>query len=268
MAALMTSTPLLSVIIITWNDAERLERCLRSIQNCRSEIASEVIVVDDGSTDRTLEMLTDFPFVKAIKNQRNLGMAPARNVGIKNAQGDYLLFLDSDTEVRPGCFVNAVRALRADPSCWIGGCKTFRSDGTLEYSAKNFYTLKTLLLRRSFLGKWFPHAACLRSHLNQDKDHSVNFSTDWVVGAALIVKREAIEKLGCFDERFRYYFDDYDLCYRTWQMGKKVIYLADSSVVHYISARSQKSLISALRHLRSGAYFFWKTLRQHRDLSN
>jgi GT2 family glycosyltransferase len=259
MADLMNGSLALSVIIITWNDAERLERCLRSIEQCREEIDHEVIVVDDGSTDRTLVMLKAFPFVKVVKNKRNLGMAPARNAGIRHAIGEYLLFLDSDTEVSPGCFANAVSALAADPISWVGGCKTFRSDGSLEYSAKSFYALRTLLFRRTVLGKWFPHAGCLRNHLNQHKDHAKNFVTDWVAGAALIVKREAIEELGYFDERFTYYFDDYDLCYRTCQKGRNVIYIADSHVVHHLSLRSHRFSLSALRHLRSGIYFYLKT---------
>jgi GT2 family glycosyltransferase len=255
----MTESRLLSVIIITWNDADRLERCLRSIQHCKEEIDHEVIVVDDRSTDRTLAMLKAFPFVKVVENKRNLGMAPARNAGIRHANGEYLLFLDSDTEVSPGCFANAVKSLAADPASWVGGCKTFRSDGSLEYSAKNFYTLGTVLFRRTFLGKWFPDAVCLRNHLNQHKDHSINFVTDWVAGAALITKRDAMEKLGCFDEHFTYYFDDYDLCYRAWQMDGKVVYIADSIVIHHLSLRSRKSMLSALRHLRSGIYFYLKT---------
>jgi GT2 family glycosyltransferase len=258
MAALMTVSPVLSVIIITWNDAERLERCLRSIQYSKEEIDYEVIVVDDGSTDRTRAMLEAFPSVKVVANKRNLGMAPGRNVGIRHATGEYLLFLDSDTEVRPGCFTNAVKALAADPEFWVGGCKTFRSDGSLEYNAKSFYTLRTLLLRRTVLGKWFPHAASLRNHLNQHKDHGKNFLTEWVAGAALIVKRDAIEKLGYFDEQFTYYFDDYDLCYQAWRMDRKVIYIANSMVVHHLSLRSRKSLRSALRHLRSAIYFYLK----------
>jgi GT2 family glycosyltransferase len=261
MAALMSASPVLSVIIITWNDADRLERCLRSIQRCKEEIDHEVIVVDDGSTDRTRAMLETFPSVKVVENKRNLGMAPARNAGIKHAGGDYLLFLDSDTEVRPGCFANAVKALAADPEIWVGGCKTFRPDGSLEYNAKSFYTLRALILRRTVLGKWFPNAACLRNHLNRHKDHSKNFVTEWAAGAALIVKRDAIEKLGYFDERFTYYFDDYDLCYRAWKMDRKVIYIADSMVVHHLSMRSRKSLRSALRHLRSAIYFYLKTRR-------
>jgi GT2 family glycosyltransferase len=255
----MNRAPILSVIIITWNDAERLERCLRSIRHCEGEVDHEVIVVDDGSTDGTLAMLKAFPSVKIIENKRNLGMAPARNVGIRHANGKYLLFLDSDTEVRPGCFANAVKALAADPASWVGGCKTFRSDGSLEHNAKSFYTLRTVLFRRTVLGAWFPQAFCLRNHLNQHQDHAINFVTDWVAGAALIVKRDAIEKLGYFDERFTYYFDDYDLCYRAWQMDGKVIYIADSIVIHHLSLRSRKSVRSALRHLRSGIYFYLKS---------
>src|SRR4030095_10834119 len=151
---------ILSVIIITWNDATRLERCLESLQCCEDQINYEVIVVDNGSTDHTLTMLTSFPLVKVIQNKRNLGMAPARNIGIDHARGDYLLFLDSDTEIHQGCLTNAVTALAGQPTVWVGGCKTFRTDGSLEHSAKRFYTLSTLLFRRTFLGKLFPDASC------------------------------------------------------------------------------------------------------------
>jgi N-acetylglucosaminyl-diphospho-decaprenol L-rhamnosyltransferase len=256
----MTHSPKLSIIIITWNDADRLERCLKSIMHCKDEIDHETIVVDNGSNDHTLEMLERFNSVKVIKNQRNLGMAPARNIGIKNAKGSYLFFLDSDTEIYCGCLMNAVKALESNRDAWIGGCKTYRADGTLEYNAKSFYTLQAILYRRTFLGKVFPNSPCLHKHLNQDKDYTKNFDTDWVAGAALIVRREAIEKLGGFDERFTHYFDDYDLCYRAWKMGGRVIYIADSPIVHYLSLRSHKSILAALRHLRSGIYFYLKTL--------
>lgn len=255
----MTLSPVLSVIIVTYNDAERLERCLKSIQSCKDEIDHEVIVVDNGSTDRTPALLQSFPSLRVTRVAFNLGIATARNIGIDHSRGNYLLFLDSDTEVRPDCFANAVKALASDPGCWIGGCRTFRSDGSLEYSARSFYTPAALLFRRTALGKWFPNAACLRNHLNHDKDHIRNFVTDWVAGAALIVKREAIEELGYFDEWFAQYLDDYDLCYRTWKRGRTVLYIANSQVIHHMSLRSQKALLPALKHLRSGLYFYLKT---------
>ena len=256
----MMHSPKLSIIIITWNDAGRLERCLESIMYCKDEINYEVIVIDNGSNDHTLTMLERFHAVKVIENGRNLGMAPARNVGIKYAKGSYLFFLDSDTEIYSGCLTNAVNTLDSNRDAWIGGCKTYRADGTLEHNAKSFYTLQTILYRRTLLGKVFPNASCLRKHLNKDKEHTKNFDTDWVAGAALIVRREAIERLGGFDERFTHYFDDYDLCYRAWKMGGRVIYIADSPIVHYLSLRSHKSVLAALRHLRSGIYFYLKTL--------
>ncbi|MFC1732667.1 glycosyltransferase family 2 protein [candidate division KSB1 bacterium] len=249
----------LSVIIITWNKEKLLHRCLDSIHKNNKGADFEVIVVDNASKDKTLNMLKNFQKTRIIRNRKNKGVAPARNQGIKIAKGKYIMMLDNDTEVKSGCFKNIIKFMDNNKEVWCAGTKTFRPDGKLEYSARTFYNLPTMIFRRTPLGKMFPNNKYVKKHLMTKWDHKSSREVDWVVGASLITRKEAIAKMGYFDERYPLCFDDVDWCYRVKLKGKKVSYIHDAEIIHYIQGLSRNMFSkNALLHFISMLRFYWK----------
>ncbi len=251
--------PDLSLVIITWNQAERLKACLESVFAQQSRHTFEVVVVVNGSQDHTLQVLEHFPQVRSIRNKTNRGVAPARNQGIAAAGGRILMMLDDDTLMHPACIERVIDFMDSHPDAWGGGTKTFAPSGALEYNARTFYTIPIILFRRTPLGKWFPQAGIVRKHLMTDWDHQDSRPVDWVSGASFIMTREAVESIGAFDEHFFFGFEDVDWCYRVQLEGKRIYYLADASIVHHIQGSSRRFLsVKAWYHLRSFLYFYQK----------
>ncbi|NNE42951.1 MAG: glycosyltransferase, partial [Gemmatimonadetes bacterium] len=163
-----------------------------------------------------------------------------------------------------------------NPETGIAGGKLLNPDGTLQYSCRTFYTLSTLLHRRTLIGKLFPNSRVVRDHLMLDWDHESVREVDWMLGACLMVRNKAITDVGLMDERFFMYFEDVDWCYRMKQHGWKVVYVPDARMKHVHRRESAKGGIfngRLLAHLNSMFRFFdkWNTLlyrlRRHRTLA-
>jgi len=254
------SPPDLSIVIITWNQAPLLERCLRSIAEQDAESSFEVVVLDNGSEDDTREVISRFEFVRAILSDENLGVARGRNRGINCASGRYLMMLDDDTEILPGCVDAVVKCMdKHRETAWGAGVKTNLTDGSLQYTARKFYTLGAVIYRRTPLGSWFPNAKPLRDHMMSDWDHEDVRNVDWVSGSGYVMSREGIEHIGIFDEKYFFGFEDVDWCYRVHKAGKDVLYIPDARIIHHWQRSSQKMFSSkAINHLASMGRFLLK----------
>jgi len=232
--------PRLSVVIITWNQCEKLRNCLESI--LRSDNGGqdvEIIVVDNHSADETIPMLESYKSkIRLMSNEKNMGVAFARNQGIKAARGDYVMMLDDDTEVREGCFSRIINFMERNDDCWCLGTKQLRPDGILEYNAKRFYDLATAIARRTPLGRIMKHK--VREHLMLDLDHNSTSVVDWVAGGSFVMRVEAIRCIGDFDEAYFFGFEDIDWCHRLKLAGKKTYYLHDAVIVHYVQRTNMK----------------------------
>ena len=251
----------LSVVIITWNQCQKLERCLNSIlkdTTSNNKRDYELIIVDNASSDGTLLMLDRFSSdTKLIKNHKNRGVAPARNQGIGAANGEYIMMLDDDAEIKRGCFKNIIKFMDSHEDCWCAGTKQLKPDGKLEYNARTFYDLKIILARRIMFGRFMKKT--IRGHLMMDWDHNSDRVVDWVAGASFIMKREAIKKIGVLDEKYFFGFEDVDWCYRVRLAGKKVFYIHNAVVIHHIQGSSRKlASRKALNHLLSAIRFYLK----------
>lgn len=234
-------------------------------------------MVDNASVDGTPAMLTeDFPDVHVVANRENLGYSRAVNQAIRAATGRYVLILNPDIEVIPGAIDELARHLDAHPDTGIAGGKLLNPDGSLQYSCRTFYTLFTLLHRRTPIGRLFPNSSVVRDHLMLDWDHESVREVDWMLGACLMVRNEAIRDVGLMDERFFMYFEDVDWCYRMKQHGWKVVYVPGARMKHVHRRDSARGggifNRRILAHLNSMFRFFdkWNTLlyrlRKHRDL--
>ncbi len=232
-----------SIVIVSYNTREFLRACLASVSDHYPGILPRVTVVDNASTDGTLEAIrAQFPEVSVIENQSNLGYARAVNQGIEASDTPYVLVLNPDIEVREGSIENMARFMESHADAGIAGARLVYPDGTLQPSCRTFYTLPVVLLRRTFLGKLFPGARAVRDHLMLDWDHRTSRPVDWVIGASMMVRREAFERVGGMDERFFLYLEDVDWCSRMQKHGYRVYYVADAEMKHHHRRESARLL--------------------------
>jgi len=232
-----------SIVIVSYNTKDFLRACLASISDHYPGLLPRVTVVDNASGDGTVSSVeTEFPEVRLIKNSANLGYARAVNQGIEASDTPYVLVLNPDIEVRAGSVENMVTFMDSHGDAGIAGARLVYPDGTLQPSCRTFYTLPVVLLRRTFLGKLFPNAKAVRDHLMADWDHKTNRPVDWVIGASMIVRKEAFERVGGMDERFFLYLEDVDWCSRMRKHGYRVYYVADAEMKHHHRRESARLL--------------------------
>ena len=250
-----------SVIIVSYNSRSVLEPCLDSLKSQRMFDRTEVIVVDNASADGTPDMVREkHPWVTLHAGNQNVGFSRGVNFGIRAATGKYFLILNPDTVVRQDSIEKLFDFMEQTPDAGVVGPKLVFHDGNLQYSCRRFYNWRVLLLRRTFLGKIFPNSKAVSDHLMLEFDHDSTQPVDWLLGAAMMVRREAVESVGLMDERFFLYFEDVDWCYRMNQKGWQVYYHPDAVVVHDYARDSAQSVLnrSFIAHLSSLVRYYEK----------
>jgi len=251
----------LSIVIVNWNAGDFLQNCLHSIYEQTTGIAFEVLMVDNGSTDGSPEMVENcFPRVQLIRNRQNVGFAKANNQAIRASKGKYVLLLNPDTIVLDGALVQMVMFLDRHPDIGALGCKILTADGQIDFrGGRHFPTLWSEFCIHSGLAWLFPTSERFGGHLMSYWDHEDSREVDLLVGACIMVRRDVIYHVGLMDEDFFMYADDVEWCYRIKQVGWKVFYYADAAIVHLGegSVRFAKSPIR-IEGLRSMNLFFAK----------
>lgn len=233
----------LSIIILNYKSRGLLKQCLKGILQQHIELTYEIIVVDNYSHDGCDEMMRrEFAQIQFIQSGANGGFAVGNNIGIRRSQGKYVLVLNPDIAVLSNAIERMYRFMEEHPKVGLCAPKLLNPDGTIQTSCRQFPSILTIALRRSPLGKlpWAKRA--LRRFLMLDWDHNDNRPVDWVLGACMMVRRSAMEKVGLMDERFFLYFEDVDWCRRFWHAGYPVMYLgAEAELVHYHQRLSAES---------------------------
>jgi GT2 family glycosyltransferase len=230
------AAPDLSVVIANRDTKALLAQCLESIHHLPDAVRVEVIVVDNGSTDGSPEMVADlYPAVRLIRNPTNTGFAIANNQGLAVARGRYLMLLNSDTVVREQALERLVRFMDAAPD--VGACgPTLRyPDGRIQRSCFSFDSPWRHFCDMLAIGRVFPRSA-LFANQQFRFDHRHTAEVDWLIGAALVVRREVVEAVGVLDERFRIHCNDSDWCYRIHRSGYRVMFVHDAEIVHHSGA--------------------------------
>src|SRR5258706_2068852 len=227
--------PDLSVVIPTFNTASMTLRCCRAVL-ASMPLSTEVIVADDGSTDGTAELLgREAPGVTVVRLESNSGFAPAANRGASATDGRIIVLLNSDAVVEEGALKAIVAAFDADPTLGVVGARLVNEDGTAQWSGGRTPTLPWMIGVVSGAG-WF--ARFFRRRHRQDDPmwhrHSCLCDVDWVSGAAMAVRREVWDAAGPFNERFRFYCQDIELCVRARKAGWRVAVVENARVVHAI----------------------------------
>jgi len=256
----------LSIIIVNYNTGALTKACVESILAQENMKETEIIIVDNNSSDESIPFLgSDFPEVRLITNDENIGLAGGVNIGLKEATGEYCLILNPDIIVLP----NAIKALKTfmdeNPKVGMSGGKLLSPNGMLQYSCYRFYRLSTILYRRSWFGRTRAGKREIARFLMKDFDHQSVQDVDWLMGACLMVRAAALKKVGGMDERFFLYFEDLDWCRRFWEKGYRVTYVPHAQFSHYHQRSSKQSSFlglifnqAARHHLLSAAKYFWK----------
>jgi GT2 family glycosyltransferase len=220
--------PDISIILVCWNNKQYLRPCLDSLYGAGLKSKFDVVVVDNGSTDGSQEMLRQkFPQVRIIQNDYNVGLGRASNQGIETTCGRYILLLNNDTLVNGPSLDRMVEFLDAHPEAGAVGGKLLNPDLSFQAGYADFSTLAEEFLIATHLGEliWDGYP----SHGDVDGAKEVG----WLSSACLLLRREALDQVGLLDETYFIYGDEADLQYRLNQASWKVHYLPSATTVHY-----------------------------------
>lgn len=252
--------PELSIITVGMNHLSFVKEMLESLYSIgRPNVPFELIFVDNCSTDGTVEYIRDkYPSVILIENKEKYGFARNNNIGVEHAAGKYILILNPDIILTPGAIDKLYNYAIDNETCGIVAPKLENRDGSLQYSARKFPSIKTLLNRIITNGNDGSANKDVQSYLMTNLSLDKASEVDWCMGAALLIQHNLYKKLKGFDERFFLYVEDMDLCYRCWEMGKKVIYYPLSRMTHVHQRSSKRLNKKTLIHFKSFFYFFRK----------
>jgi GT2 family glycosyltransferase len=243
------SRPDLSIIVVTHNRAELALMTLSSARAAIGNLDVEWIVVDSGSSDGTPDAIASaYPDVLLLR-ERNIGFAAANNHGLRLARGRYVLLLNPDVETLSGTFEQLVARMDAQLGIGVASVVQTDPDGSLQYSIRR-YPSPWLALgeaiaapRWGALGRW-------REEESRTAVYTTEASVDWLVGAFLIARAQALAEVGALDERFFLYSEETDWCYRFHRAGWKVAHLPVMTVIHHSGAVSRPDLYAQLSYAR------------------
>ncbi|HLQ33552.1 MAG TPA: glycosyltransferase family 2 protein [Chloroflexota bacterium] len=280
----------LSVIVVNWNVRDLLRACLRSVererhpersegsfssQPGRSFVAAapqddmlpgtEIIVVDNASSDGSVEMVRgEFPNARLIANAENAGFGAANNQALSQSEGKYVLFLNPDTELRPGAVRRLLAFIDQRPRAGCVGPRLLNPDGSTQPSRRGFPGVGTFFVESTVLQRYLGSLPALqrfyRAELPEDEPQQV----DWLVGACLLMRRGALDEVGAFDERFFMYSEEMDLCYRLRRAGYEIWFVPEAEVLHHEAASSSQDLFRRNVNFHESRYRFF---RKHHGLA-
>jgi N-acetylglucosaminyl-diphospho-decaprenol L-rhamnosyltransferase len=227
--------PSVSVVVVTYNALPWVEQALESVRG------HETIVVDHGSTDGTLELVRErFPEARVVE-QENKGLGGGSNAGMRLASGEWFLLLNSDAWATDGALERLVAFAEAHPQAAVVGPRLRFPDGRLQRSVRGFPTLWRLATEYLFLRKLAPRSRALNSFYGNGFDYERPLEAEFLMGAVLLVRREAADTVGPFDEDFFMFSEETDWCFRFRQAGWKVLFTPDAEFVHVGGASTRQN---------------------------
>ena len=232
----------------------------------------EIIVVDSLTTRQSRDIVRErTPRAKFLGYKTNLGFSRGVNIGLKNSIGKFLLVLNPDIVMSDDTVEKLLSYIQRHKDIGMVGPQLRNFNGTIQQNYFNFYTPLTIAARRSFLGKLWPFRQALADFLMTGSDPNKIQTPDWLMGSALMLRREAVAQVGPMDERFFMYFEDVDWARRFWHNGYKVVYYPKAVAYHYHQRESKSALgifdaffnQKTRWHIQSAVKFF----RKYRELA-
>jgi N-acetylglucosaminyl-diphospho-decaprenol L-rhamnosyltransferase len=249
----------LSIVIVSWNVRDLLRRCLQSVVTETQPSPDdgvfrigdwevEILVVDNASTDGSSEMVRDeFPQIRLVANDENRGFTAANNQGLALSQGRYLLLLNPDTEIVGDALAAMIGYMQANSEVGALGPRLLNPDGSPQSSRRRFPTFATALVESTVVQEWWDDNRILHRYYMADIPDDAIQPVDWVVGACLLVRRQAYEQVGGLDEGYFMYSEELDWCRRIKGAGWEIVYLPTATIVHH-EGKSSEQVVPA-RHI-------------------
>jgi len=249
----------LSIVIVSWNVRDLLRHCLQSVVTEAQPSPDdgvfrigdwevEILVVDNASTDGSSEMVRDqFPHIHLVANDENRGFTAANNQGLVLSQGCHLLLLNPDTEIVGDALAAMIGYAQANSEVGALGPRLLNPDGSPQSSRRRFPTFSTALVESTVVQEWWDDNRILRRYYMADTRDDAIQTVDWVVGACLLVRRQAYEQVGGLDEGYFMYSEELDWCRRIKDAGWEIVYLPTATIIHH-EGKSSEQVVPA-RHI-------------------
>src|SRR3989338_491804 len=251
----MSSPIALSIIIVNFETPDYTLECIRSIFKNQPSSSFEVILIDNGSEDRSLDLIrSEFPEVVCIETGKNLGFARANNLGINNARGEFVLLLNSDTKILDNSLDRMLEYLFANPEAGAIGPRQLDGNGKLQLSWGGFPTLVSEVLRKLVHHRLSINDLKIRDYL--EEKYAGASDVDWVSGSCLMARKKTLLDAGLLDGHFFMYFEDIDLCRRIKDNGWRIHYNSDITIVHYGGVSAKKNILNVLVEYRHSQIYF------------
>ncbi len=244
-----------SIITISTNELHYLKNMYFSLKKWEGNARYELIVIDNNSSDGTSDWLKEkAPEIMVIKNRKKQGFAFNNNIGIKRSIGKYILILNPDVIFIEPILNDIVTYMDKNDDIGLLTCKLLNKDSSLQNAQRRFYNLQTMFVRRFPIYRELMKKSLInKRHLYYYQDKGKIFYPDWILGAFMLIKREVINTIGFFDERFILYFEDVDYCRRIWKNGYKIVYYPYKSIIHLYNRESDTKKLFKGLHLQKGA---------------
>lgn len=253
-----------SVVIVSWNTRRHLVNCLESLLADSQSCNVEIIVVDNASSDGSLEAVAErFSVVKLIKNTENLGFAKANNIGINASSGKYICLINSDVKVLENCIDRLVAFMEANPLVGMAGPRILNPDGTLQVSCRHFPSLWNNLCQVAGFNKVFRNSRFFSEPFMKYWVHDEVRSVDAIRGCFWIIRRKALDEVGLLDERFFFYGEDIDWCKRCRNAGWQIVLYPNAEAIHHGGASSSNAPIKFYLEMQKADLQYWRKHHGH-----
>jgi len=254
--------PLFSIVIVTYNSAAHIENCIHSIMKNIDISNYEIIIVDNCSTDETVNIIRKYNNVVLTVNSQNYGFATANNKGFKIARGEYVIVLNPDVNFTSETNVmKMLEYFKETRDTGIIAPKLYYRNGDVQENARSFPNILVLLIRGLKLENRFRRYKFYNKKVGNSNPEIVK-NVDWVIGAFFIIQRKLLVELNYFDPKYFMYYEDADLCLRAAKKGYRVIYYPFVSAIHDYMRESSKKYFSKLKfiHIQSVLRFYTKKI--------
>lgn len=262
----------LSILIVNYNTCRLTLDCLQSVYDSKTVYSYEVIVVDNASSDDSVESIRrEYPGARLIANTDNTGFAKANNQAMAIAKGRYVLLLNSDTIVQPDTLQTMVAYMDENPQVGASGCKIILPDGSLDKACKRGFPTPSASFYYAFgFSRMFPDQPKFNQYQLGYLDPNETYPIDCLVGAFMLVRRETIQQVGGLDETFFMYGEDIDWCYRIKQAGWDIHYHPATYIVHYKGASSRRKPFKIIYEFHRAMWVFHRKhyLKQYSWVTN